>query len=229
MPGSPPIRVARCRPGLPTVATLMCSWRFLRDRVEAEEREEQVGLDALDAGAVGHDQAGVDPLQGALRDDDRDLLDRAGSWRSSSFGSSVMACRLDAAAGLGDAGDLGGELGRALGEQLVELLDGTPDALPSDADAGPVPLAWYRSRMNRMTCQCRSVSSSMPSALAICAAISSVHWRRVGEEALVVDGRRCGRRRSRWAWSVPPGLSSVPLVRGGSRARLLSRAVAWRS
>ena len=29
----------------------------------------------------------------------------------------------DAAAGLGDAGDLGGELGRALGEQLVELLD----------------------------------------------------------------------------------------------------------
>ena len=29
MPGSPPSMVAMCMPGLPTVATLMCSKRFL--------------------------------------------------------------------------------------------------------------------------------------------------------------------------------------------------------
>ena len=28
MPGKPPSQVATCRPGLPTVATLMCSWRL---------------------------------------------------------------------------------------------------------------------------------------------------------------------------------------------------------
>ena len=41
---------------------------------------------------------------------------------------------------------------------------------------GPVPLAWYWSRMNLITCQCRGVSSAMPSDLAIWGAISSVHW-----------------------------------------------------
>jgi len=46
------------------------------DRVEAEEGEEEVGLDAFHAGAVGHDQAGVDALERALGDHDRDLLDR---------------------------------------------------------------------------------------------------------------------------------------------------------
>ena len=50
---------------------------LLVDGVEPEEREEQVGLDALGAGAVGHDQAGVDPVEGSLGDDDRDLLDRS--------------------------------------------------------------------------------------------------------------------------------------------------------
>ena len=48
----------------------------LADRVEAEEGEEEVGLDPFHAGAVGHDQAGVDALERALGDDDRDLLDR---------------------------------------------------------------------------------------------------------------------------------------------------------
>jgi len=41
---------------------------------------------------------------------------------------------------------------------------------------GPVALAWYWSRMNLMTCQCRSVNSSMPSCLASSTAIASVHW-----------------------------------------------------
>ena len=39
-----------------------------------------------------------------------------------------------------------------------------------------MPLAWYWARMNLMTCQCRGVSSAMPSDLAIWGAISSVHW-----------------------------------------------------
>ena len=62
-PGSPPAMVARCSPGLPTVATLMWSWRSPVDDVEAEEREEEIGLDALGAGAVGHDQRRVDTFE----------------------------------------------------------------------------------------------------------------------------------------------------------------------
>src|ERR1700756_4797201 len=41
----------------------------------------------------------------------------------SSRWSVVTARRLDAASRLGDAGDLRGKLGRALGEQLIQLLD----------------------------------------------------------------------------------------------------------
>src|SRR5436309_3353518 len=49
--------------------------------------------------------------------------------------SSVMVCSLlDAAFGLGDAADLGGELGRALGEELVELLDRDAGLLAERAD-----------------------------------------------------------------------------------------------
>src|ERR1039457_4448509 len=47
----------------------------LVDRVQSKEREEDIGLDALHAGPVGHDQPRVDPLEGALGDDDGDLLD----------------------------------------------------------------------------------------------------------------------------------------------------------
>ena len=39
---------------------------LLGHRVQAEEGEEQVGVDALGPGAVGHDEGRVDPLQGAL-------------------------------------------------------------------------------------------------------------------------------------------------------------------
>src|SRR6266545_3781015 len=51
--------------------------------------------------------------------------------------STVMAYSfLDAAFGLGDAADLGGELGRALGEELVELLDRHARLLAERADRG---------------------------------------------------------------------------------------------
>src|SRR6478736_13263 len=45
------------------------------DRVEPEEREEEIRLDALHAGAVGHDQPGIDALERSARDDDGDLVD----------------------------------------------------------------------------------------------------------------------------------------------------------
>src|SRR5918994_4771042 len=51
--------------------------------------------------------------------------------------SSVMVCSfLDAALGLGDAADLGGELGRSLGEELIELLDRDAGFLAERADGG---------------------------------------------------------------------------------------------
>jgi hypothetical protein len=57
------------------------------DRVQAGEHEEQVGVDSFHVGAVGHDQAGVDPRQRAAGEDDRDLLDRP---RSGSLGLGVV-------------------------------------------------------------------------------------------------------------------------------------------
>ena len=43
--------------------------------VHPEEREEEVDVDPLGAGAVGHDQAGIDLLQRPLGNDDGNLLD----------------------------------------------------------------------------------------------------------------------------------------------------------
>src|SRR6266496_10674 len=66
------------------------------------------------------------------------------------FGTAVSSCGcssvvvivlrsfLDAAAGLRDAADLGGELGRAFGEELVELLDRHARLLAERADRGRV-------------------------------------------------------------------------------------------
>lgn len=45
------------------------------DGVQPEEGEEEAGFNALHAGPVGHDQAGVDAVQAALGDDDGDFLD----------------------------------------------------------------------------------------------------------------------------------------------------------
>src|SRR6266540_6612498 len=86
-----------------------------------------------------------------------------GSAASSCGCSSVVAIVrsfLDAAAGLGDAADLGGQLGRAFGEELVELLDrharllaeradrgrgaGGEEAVAHELDDQPVPLGQLR-------------------------------------------------------------------------------------
>src|SRR5918995_4998596 len=74
-PGRAPSQVGRCMPGLPTVATLIFSKRSLRI-ASSPKKVKKVGLDPFHAGAVRHDQAGVDPFERALRDHDRDLLDR---------------------------------------------------------------------------------------------------------------------------------------------------------
>src|SRR5918994_3897817 len=51
--------------------------------------------------------------------------------------SSVIVCSfLDAALGLGDAADFGGELCRPLGKELIELLDGDAGFLAERADRG---------------------------------------------------------------------------------------------
>src|SRR6266540_4042902 len=53
-----------------------------------------------------------------------------------SSSSVIVSSFLDAALGLVDAADLGGELGRSLGEELVELLDGDAGFLAERADRG---------------------------------------------------------------------------------------------
>src|SRR5258708_6121707 len=116
--GRPPPQVARCRPGLPTVASLMCSCRALWIASRPKKAKEQVRLDPLCAGAVGHDQAGIAALERALGEDDGNLLDLGGHLTAL-----LSGCGSDAAAGLRDAGDLRRDLGRALREELVKLLD----------------------------------------------------------------------------------------------------------
>jgi hypothetical protein len=66
----------RVQPGVSDGGHLDLGVAVFADRVEPEEGEEEVGLDSVHAGAVGHDQAGVDALERAFRDDDRDFLDR---------------------------------------------------------------------------------------------------------------------------------------------------------
>src|SRR6266542_6950135 len=64
-----------------------------------------------------------------------------GSVASSCGCSSVvigLRSFLDAAAGLGDAADLGGELGGAFGEELVELFDRHARLFAERADRGGV-------------------------------------------------------------------------------------------
>src|ERR1039457_4477835 len=107
---------------------------LLADRVEAEEGEEHTGFDTLGAGAVGHDQRRVDALKRAFGDNDRDFLDAGVHDRT------ILSVCSDAAAWLGNPGDPRGGLGRSLGEQLVQLLDGHARGLAEDADRGTGPL-----------------------------------------------------------------------------------------
>ena len=121
-------------------------------------------------------------------------------------------------------------------EQLVELLDGHAGGLAERPDGGAGALSWYSLRMNRMTCQWRSVS--------VVDAPRRGDLRRhllapllgVDEEALVVDGRRRCPRRSWWAWSALlscrrrgcggacPAARHRPGRRRGCRGRAAARA-----
>src|SRR6266516_3835401 len=59
------------------------------------------------------------------------------AWSSGCSRTLVIVCSfLDAAFGLGDAADLGGELGGTFGEELVELLDRHARLLAERADRG---------------------------------------------------------------------------------------------
>src|ERR1019366_8211311 len=62
-PGRAPARVARCRPGLPTVAILMCSWRFgnpgdPRGSLGRSLGEQLAQLLDADAGGLAEDAIG---------------------------------------------------------------------------------------------------------------------------------------------------------------------------
>ena len=139
------------------------------DGVEPEEGEEEVRLDALGARTVGHDQSRVDALQRALRDDDGDLFNRV------AHGNSFRDPRLDAAARLGDAGDLRGQFRGPLGEELVELLDRDARGLAEHAHGRTGALGSYSARMKRTTFHCWSFISSIPSRLASSTAMASFH------------------------------------------------------
>src|ERR671924_848834 len=104
-----------------------------------------------------------------------------------SSSSVIVGSFLDAAFGLGDAADLGGELGGPLGEELVELLHGDTqflaeradrrcrpgrqEALAHEADDEPVPVAQLR---NTVITRDRLRDRLVP-------------LRRVDEEALGID------------------------------------------
>src|SRR6266540_1527614 len=62
-----------------------------------------------------------------------------------------------------------------LGKSWYSSFTGTPDSLPSERIVGATPVARYRSRMKRTTCQWRGVSSAMPASSAMPSAISSFH------------------------------------------------------
>src|SRR5215207_4328248 len=74
------------------------------------------------------------------------VSDSAGMSGGCSSSSVIVRSFLDAALRLGNAADLGGELGRPLGEELVELLDRDARLLPQRPDrrgraSGEVTLA----------------------------------------------------------------------------------------
>src|SRR5512132_808956 len=75
------------------------------------------------------------------------IVSGSAGWVLGCSSSSVMVCSfLDAALGLGDAADLGGELCGPLGEELIQLLDRYAGFLAERADRGsracdePVPV-----------------------------------------------------------------------------------------
>src|SRR4051794_37345301 len=75
--------------------------------------------------------------------------------------------------GLGIPAILAAVFAGPCGNSSYSSLMVTPDVLPRALTVGPVPFAAYSERMKWMTSQCRSVSSSMPSARASSTAIVS--------------------------------------------------------
>ena len=153
--GSRRARSRRCRPGIADGRELDVLVALLVDHVEAEEREEQVRLDALGARAVRHDQARVHAFERALADDDRHLLDRCVAHALVLPSRRRVRCSR-AASGC-----------RRSSRRPWPGLSGTARTAPSPirrrscrarAPSGRCPWSSYSLRMNRMTCQCRSVS-----------------------------------------------------------------------
>jgi hypothetical protein len=78
MPG---IGHAHCR--IPDRGDFDAAHVFLQHGVETEKGEEDVRLDAFHAGAVAHDEPGINPVQRSLRDDDGNFFDFVGHGFSS--------------------------------------------------------------------------------------------------------------------------------------------------
>ena len=160
----------------------------LVDGVQAEEGEEEVRLDALGAGAVGHDQCRVDALQGTLGHDDGDLVDPAGATgRVVSHHAPSCLVQMQPR-GLGMPAIFAASLAGPFGKSSYSSLMLTPEVLLRARTLGPVPFSAYSCRMNLTTCQCGSVSALMPLLGGDLGCHVLAPLLRVGEEALVVDG-----------------------------------------
>src|ERR1019366_10032833 len=159
----------------------------LVDGVEAEEGEEEIGVDTFSACAVRHDESGVDTVQRTLRDDDRHLVDGCGhiggglsSWFQSCCGHRRVSLQDSDVRiqmhprGLGMPATRAATFAGPFGKSWYSSLMLTPEVLPSTRTVGPVPFAKYSLRMKLMTCQCRSVSWSMPSRAASAGTMSSL-------------------------------------------------------
>src|ERR1039457_1597946 len=129
-PGSPPASVARCRPGLPTVAILMCSWRLRLMASRPKKVKNRLASMPSALGPLAMISAGEIPSREPFHTMIETFSMVASMTNDRPLGAS------DAAAWLGDPGDLGGGLGRPLGEELVELLDGDAGGLAEHADGG---------------------------------------------------------------------------------------------
>src|SRR6266508_5473412 len=113
-PGSPPSMVAKCRPGLPTVAILMWSWRALWIASRPKNVKNRFASMPSARAPLAMISPGYTPS--------REPLEM--TIETFSMLSAIVMCPFsDAAARLGNAGDAGGDLRRALGKQLVQLLD----------------------------------------------------------------------------------------------------------
>src|SRR5215471_16290972 len=114
--------------------------------------------------------------------------------------------------GLGMPAILAATLAGPFGKSWYSSLTVTPEVLPRTRTVGPVPLAWYWARMNLITCQCRGVSSPMPSDLAIgranagdvAAGEQAVPVQRLeGQLAEVVQAGRPQQWQTERAWVMP--------------------------